>query len=130
MRILMLKYGAVGLLGTVLHFAVLYVLVEAFHVYPIIASALGFIVVLIVSYFLNKMWTFRTSPSGWRPLIKYTVVSVTGLLANTSIIYISVDVLHWHYLIGQCLVVVVVPILNFVFNYYWTFQQKSETHSS
>ncbi|WP_163859754.1 GtrA family protein [Paenibacillus elgii] len=121
---LLFRYGIVGLLGTALHFAALFVLVEAAKLHPVLASALGFVLVLLVSYALNRRWTFQASASGWKPLAKYTVVSVTGLLLNIGLMYLAVDRLHWHYAVGQCLVVVAVPISNFLFNYYWTFREK------
>ncbi|WP_282939562.1 GtrA family protein [Paenibacillus sp. RC67] len=124
---LILKYGIVGVLGTLLHFAVLVALVEWARMQPVWASAIGFIVVLLVSYLLNKYWTFQDSPSGWRPLVKYTVVSGFGLLLNSGIMYTAVDLLHWNYLIGQCFVVIAVPISNFIFNYYWTFRQTAHS---
>lgn len=124
---LVLKYGVVGVLGTLLHFAVLVALVEWARIHPVGASAIGFIVVLLVSYLLNQYWTFQYSPSGWKPLLKYTVVSGFGLLLNSGIMYTAVDLLHWNYLIGQCLVVAAVPVSNFIFNYYWTFRQTERS---
>jgi putative flippase GtrA len=124
----MVKYGFVGLLGTVLHFTSLLVLVEALHMKPVPASTLGFILVLVVSYILNYKWTFQVQSQGWKPVLKYIVVSGTGLFLNTGIIYITVDLLQWHYLIGQCFVIVIVPLSNFLFNYYWTFQIKPEAN--
>jgi len=123
----MVKYGLVGLLGTALHFGALLVLVEALRMHPVPASAAGFILVVIVSYLLNRKWTFQATASGWKPLLKYLIVSASGLLINISILYVTVDLLQWHYLIGQSLVVVAVPLSNFAFNYYWTFQMKPES---
>jgi putative flippase GtrA len=123
----MLKYGLVGLLGTLLHFGSLFMLVEKLDMNPVIASAIGFILVLAVSYMLNKKWTFQVTSSGLKPLLKYTVVSGVGLLLNIGLLYTAVEWLHWNYLLGQCLVVVAVPLSNFVFNNYWTFQENTKT---
>ncbi|NHN32944.1 GtrA family protein [Paenibacillus agricola] len=128
MKRLLFRYGAVGLLGTLLHFAALYVLVEAFGFNPVLASTLGFVLVLLISYLINKLWTFQDSPSGWKPFLKYTVVSMAGLLLNSGIMYTAVDWLHFNYLIAQCFVVVAVPASNFLFNYYWTFRPE-DRHS-
>ncbi|MCU6797595.1 GtrA family protein [Paenibacillus sp. WQ 127069] len=130
MKRLMLKYGVVGLLGTLIHFAALFVLVEAFHLNPVVGSTLGFLLVLIISYVLNKWWTFQDAPSGWKPFVKYVVVSLTGLLLNSGIMYTVVDWLHWNYLLGQCMVVLAVPLSNFIFNYYWTFRQETVSPNS
>ncbi|TBL69298.1 GtrA family protein [Paenibacillus thalictri] len=129
MRLRMLKYGVVGLLGTLLHFALLYVLADAFRMEPVLASAIGFVIVLFVSYALNKYWTFQSSETGIGSFVKYTVVSVAGLLLNIGVMYTAVHILQWHYLIGQSLVILVVPCSNFIFNYYWTFRQQRRTDS-
>lgn len=125
MKTLLLKYGVVGGLGTALHFGSLYAFVEWLRLSPVLASALGFVLVLLVSYALNQRWTFRRAASGWGPLLKYSIVSLTGLALNTGLMTAAVEWLHWHYLLGQCLVVIAVPVSNFLFNYYWTFREPS-----
>ncbi|SDX31371.1 GtrA family protein [Paenibacillus sp. CF384] len=124
---IMMKYGVVGVIGTALHFMLLIALVERMGLHPALASAIGFIAVLVLSYYLNRNWTFAAAaPSGLRSIVKYTVVSVSGLLLNTGIMYISVEVLHFRYTVGQLLVTVVIPLFNFVLNYYWTFRSEEK----
>ncbi|QJD86024.1 GtrA family protein [Cohnella herbarum] len=118
-----MKYGMVGVVGTVIHFLLLILLVERFNMNPVLSSACGFLVVLLVSYLLNKYWTFPSSQSGWRSITKYTVVSVSGLLLNTGIMYVAVEKLHWRYTVGQALVTLIIPAFNFALNYYWTFRK-------
>ncbi|MBP3967251.1 GtrA family protein [Paenibacillus lignilyticus] len=125
---IMIKYGVVGIIGTALHFMLLIALVERFQFHPALASAIGFIVVLAVSYYLNRKWTFSSvGTSGLRSIIKYTVVSVSGLMLNTGIMFVAVEGLHLRYTVGQLLVTVVIPLFNFVLNYYWTFRSDDTT---
>jgi putative flippase GtrA len=123
-----IKYGIVGLLGTMLHFALLIMLVEWGGMHPIAGSAAGFIAVLIVSYILNVKWTFTDSSSQVRmkQFVKYTVVSCSGLLLNTFIMYTAVELAHLPYLIGQCIITVLVPVHNYVLNRRWTFRPDSD----
>lgn len=118
------RYGIVGGIGTLIHFLVLLLLVRAYSLSPILASAIGFMVVLLLSYQLNKYWTFNqinTVDKSSR-FIKYTVVSGCGLILNTSVMYVSIEWLHLNYVIGQALVIVVVPIFNYILNRNWTFR--------
>lgn len=119
------KYGFVGLLGTALHFGLLILLVEAAGMKPVPASAAGFVAVLIVSYYLNRNWTFRerADGTGWKSFAKYTVVSLTGLLLNTFVMYASVDLLKLPYVVGQAFVTFCVPVSNYILNRYWTFSR-------
>lgn len=124
-----IRYGLVGLLGTVLHFGSVIVLVEYAHFDPVPGSALGFLFVLLVSYSLNRNWTFRSRRRGRRQFLIYTVVSLLGLGLNSSIMFIAVHVLHWNYLYGQGLVVVVVPASNYLLNLTWTFRDSENQWS-
>ncbi|WP_374019214.1 GtrA family protein [Paenibacillus thiaminolyticus] len=117
----MMKYGVVGVLGTLLHVGVLVLLVEWLGLNPIISSAIGFLLVLIVSYILNLLWTFGETRGGRSAFIKYAVVSSVGLLMNTGVMYVAVEWMRWPYVLGQLLVIFVVPPINFLLNYYWTF---------
>ena len=52
-----LKYGLVGVLGTVVHWGTLIALVEGLRVDPMLSSTAGFILTLILSFYLNLRWT-------------------------------------------------------------------------
>lgn len=117
-----LRYGVVGLLGTVLHLALLMVFVEVFQWHPVAGSAAGFVVVLVVSYYLNKYWTFNEkNPASAKQFTRFAVVSSSGLLWNAAIMYIGVEVLAIPYIAAQSAVILVVPVHNYVLNRRWTF---------
>lgn len=117
------KYGVVGILGTLLHFFILIFLVSLGS-NVLFSSTSGFIVVLIISYFLNRNWTFHSSEQGIRGFSKYSIVSLFGLLLNTIIMYLSTYVFGLNYIIAQFLVVLIVPVSNFFLNNKWAFKVK------
>lgn len=121
----MFRYGMVGLLGTALHFASVIFLVEKAFLDPVIGSGLGFILVLVVSFFLNRSWTFRSNNRSPRQFLIYTFVSLIGLGLNCAIMFFAVHIMNWNYLYGQCLVVLVVPLSNYILNYKWTFREDT-----
>jgi len=120
-----IRYGLVGILGTIIHFASVILFVEAVRLDPVLGSGLGFLLVLVVSYILNRTWTFRSKSKGARQFIIYTLVSLSGLGLNSAIMFISVHILHWNYLYGQGLVVAVVPVSNYILNRFWTFREST-----
>lgn len=124
MLLKMVRYGVVGMIGTGTHFLLLILLVEWGGVHPFVGSCLGFIAALIASYFLNRTWTFVTVAEGRGRrgiFLKYTVVSLIGLMLNMGMMYVFLTWLVWPYLCAQAMVVFVVPLSNFLLNYYWTF---------
>lgn len=121
------SYGMIGLIGTLIHFPVLILMVELFHQDPVLSSSIGFIVTVIVSFYLNRRFTFRTKSSKTTiTFIKYTVVSCSGFILNSVIMYSSIHILSLHYTIGQAIVVVLLPISNFLLNNFWTFRESKE----
>jgi putative flippase GtrA len=118
-----ITYGVIGVFGTSIHFSTLVLMVEFFGIDPIISSITGFVLTVIISFFLNKNYTFNAhSENRIYLFIKYFVVSLCGLFLNSFTMYFTIKILSLHYLIGQVIVVVFVPIINFSLNYFWTFR--------
>lgn len=116
------KYGIVGLLGTAIHVGILVLLVELFHVPAVTATTIGFIVTLLVSYVLNRTWTFEQTGEGKRTqFLKYALACSCGLLVNAAIMYVTVHWIGWSYITGEVLTTIIVPIHNYIWNRYWIF---------
>ncbi len=117
-----LKYGAVGALGTALHFGLTVLLVDGAGARPVPASGAGFLVAFVVQYLLNRAWVFQSGVSPWRGLARYGVVCGAGLLLSTALMYAATGVLGLRYLWGLVATVAVVPLTNFTLNRLWTFK--------
>ncbi|WP_051507113.1 GtrA family protein [Saccharibacillus sacchari] len=117
-----LKYGVIGVVGTVLQTGTLFIYVEKGHGDPLVGSTLGFILSLLFSYMANSRWTFRKSERSASALVKYTVVSCAGLLLNLLILFLFDRVFGWWYGYGQIASIVLVPIHNFILNKAWAFR--------
>ena len=122
LRTVIFRYAVVGGINTAVHFLVTVVLVESGLMSPVPASVAGFICALLVAYMLNRHWTFGQTDRPLERLYRFSAVSLLGLGLNTLIMYLAVDWLNWHYLIGLLLVAVVIPPLNFLLNLYWSFR--------
>lgn len=116
------RYAIVGMLATMTHIGILVVLVEAFHQEPVFSSTVGFMVALVFSYFLNRNWTFQTNLAHSYALTRYVIISLFGLLLNSGIMYLTVNILGWWYLLGQFTVILIVPASNFWLNSSWSFR--------
>ena len=117
-----IKYGVIGVFGTLLQTGTLLLYVEKGHGDPLIGSTLGFILSLLFSYAANSRWTFKESSNSASVLVKYTIVSLAGLLLNLLILYLFDRVLGWWYGYGQLTSIVLVPIHNFILNKAWAFR--------
>jgi len=118
-----IKYGLVGIVGTLIHTGTLVILVERWNMSPYLASIMGFTLSLIISYFINLKWTFKNN-NNLSTFIKYITVSLSGLFLNMAIMYIFVHLLNVWYVIAQIVTVIIVPISNYSFNKYWAFKKQ------
>ena len=121
-----IRFGLVGTIATLCHMGTLIILVEIFRYQPIPASTIGFILAVIVSYVLNCRFTFMAKGNHVMYFSKYSIVCMTGLAINTTIMCVTVNVLNWWYIIGQFSTLMIVPVANFTLNKFWTFSKKDE----
>ncbi len=113
---LVVRYAVVGAINTAVHFITTIALVESAAVEPVPASVVGFMLALLVAFFLNSHWTFGRTDRPVMRLYRFSMVSVLGLALNTLIMVAVVDWLGAHYIFGLVLVALVIPPTNFLLN--------------
>ena len=95
-----IRYCVVGVIGTIVHFATTIALVEIGRLDPVIASVIGFVAALLISFVLNRQWTFASRAAVTTSLARYMAVSVFGFLLNVAIMAAVTKWLGLSYLIG------------------------------
>jgi putative flippase GtrA len=112
----LLRYGVVGVIGAVVHMSTLFLLVELGLTGPVVATTTGFVFALLISYGMNRIWTFGYVGSYWASLIRYCIVSLIKLFT---------DFLGLWYGWGAFVAVGAVALNNFLLNNAWTFTHKT-----
>ncbi|MBM7662982.1 putative flippase GtrA [Bacillus mesophilus] len=116
-----IKYSIVGVVNTAIYFISMFLLVEIVGIEPVVGSAMSFIVMTIFSFTLNKMYTFGGDFTTTK-LVRFFIVSTLGFVLNYMIMFSIVTLLNFHYFWGELVTVLVIPLLNFSLNYFWTFK--------
>ena len=76
------KFILVGIINTIVGTGVMFLCYNVFHLNYWVSSAMNYIVGSIVSYFLNKYFTFRNKQRSWKIIIKFIInISVCYLIA-------------------------------------------------
>lgn len=121
----MLRYAVVGGTGAIIDFGLLYILKEYFGWHYLVSATLAFIFSALFNFYLNRVWTFKSSGNSRKQLLIFSFVSVSGLCLNNSILYIVVKWLGIYYVYyAKVLAVGLVTIWNFIWNKYFTFRVK------
>jgi len=109
-----LRFATIGGIATIVHYALMIALVEWGGLAPLIATSIGFGVGAVISYTLNRRFTFDHRPAFGRGLIVFLCVFFVGLGINGVIF----SVLHGPsvglpYIVAQAIATGVVLIWNF-----------------
>ena len=117
------KYCVVGVSGTLIDLAALYVLVEYAEMAVISAAVVAFLLAVVNNYVLNKIWTFKSRSKNYRKqFIKFLIVSVIGLGLTILFMGIFVEIFVIWYMFAKVLTSLIVLTWNFLGNKYWTFK--------
>ena len=120
------KFGIVGISNTIITFAVYTLLLKAFGVWYIAASAIGFIVGAINGFLLNRRWTFAGHVGDSLTPVRWGVVQTCGLGINLGLLYLLVHDAGFDELVAQALATIVVTVTTFLVNRAWTFRHEPE----
>lgn len=88
-----IRFGIAGIAATATGIAALSVLIYAFHIWYLTASVLSFLCGFVVSFTLQKFWTFRdrdTERMGSQAAL-YLGIVLFNLTINTVIVYLLVE---------------------------------------
>jgi putative flippase GtrA len=106
-----LRYFAFGSMAAMLQIATLTTLVEVGRLDTVIASTLAFYIAVVVNYFLQRRYTFRSFEPHWIAMPKFVGVSTVGAVINVLVFTLLTNVMH--YLIAQLISLLIVFSINY-----------------
>jgi putative flippase GtrA len=115
------RYVGVGAFGTLLHYAVLVTLVEAFRIKPSNAAIAGACAGALVNYYLNYHLTFASKRSHRLTFPRFVVVAILGMVISGIGVRFATGA-GLHYVVAQVLCTIVILIVGFLLNRDWTFK--------
>jgi putative flippase GtrA len=123
MMVKFMAFTLVGAIGTLVHYSILYALVEGLRFNPVWASGWGALAGLVINYVLNYSLTFKSQQSHVQTLPKFALIALLGLGLNLALMALLTP--HLYYLYAQVVTTGVVLIWNFFANSLWTFKLDS-----
>ena len=125
----LIKFGIVGGINTVLSYLI-YLGGLYLGIHYLIASTIGFIITVFISYVLNSLLTFRESGEAihWsiKALIKvYISYSITGFILGNLLLFIEVDVIKISEMIAPIINLFITIPTNFILNKFWAYKESN-----
>lgn len=121
----LVRYGIAGACGAFVHIGVLFVLTDLAGLFYLLSTTIGFLSAYLVSFFMQKKWTFRnhdnTRLRGQMTL--YFLVGASNLVFNALGMRWLVGGLGWHHVLSQVAVSGTIAIWSFL-AYRWIFRER------
>jgi len=120
-----LRFIAVGIVASIFYLVTMSLMVDGLGQSTTAGAIASFVIGTLISYIGNTLWTWETRMSGavfWRFLV---VVSL-GMLLNIVLAYVLEQQGVHHLLIGL-IILVSIPIFNFVAHEFWTYRRTDSS---
>lgn len=121
---LIVRFGLVGSLATVIHMAILWILLSMTMMPVLIANTMAFLTAFGFSFAGNYLWTFGAPGSPRRALLRFLTVSASAFFLN-SVLLVAILESEWVDSTSAATgSTVVIPIITFFASRFWGFRQQ------
>jgi len=121
----LLRFALVGLANTVIGYGVILILHYGLGAGDIAANALGYAIGALVSYFLNKTFTFNSRRAHGQALPRFVLGVACAWLVNLAVLKMALTLWHWPAAAAQGAAVVAYTLSFYVISRYFVFPPQS-----
>jgi putative flippase GtrA len=132
-RLLARQFSAffgVGVLAAAVHYGLLIALVEGWRTDPVAAALAGYVAGGVVSYGLNRRFTYRSDRPHGEATWRFGLVAGVGLFLTWGLMHVLTRRLGLPYLLSQVATTGVVLFWSFLAHKLWTFGEPLRSSAS
>lgn len=120
------KFVIVGSINGIFSIGLLLLFYDVFSCPLVFATSASFILSFLLSFFLQKNWTFRDDrpKNSWRQALIYSFNIFLGLNMNGFLMHLFVFTFGFWYVFSQVLVNIIISIYNFIVYRYIIFKKS------
>ena len=122
----LVRYLTSGATAAASNLFALFLLVHFGNVHYLKASVLAFAMSVVVSFTMQKFWTFHDNPvhDVHAQFARYLVVILANLALNTALVYLLVEKANVWYLAAQFIATVVIAAAGYVAYRHFVFRDR------
>lgn len=117
----LVRFGWVGFFTLGMYVVEMWLLKRVNNWHTWVNATIAYVPCLVTNYFLHRTFTFRSDKQHMEAGPRYLVIQVGGLLINTGVLWLGVDVLKFPYLPAQIAAVVILALWSYLGQKLWTF---------
>lgn len=115
------RYLTVGVVNTAMGYGVILLLQWGWNVSPVLANASGYGLGMIVSYALNRWYTFQSHRSHSASVPLFFAATLLCYLLNVICLQFALQFMHWPAAIAQAAAVLAYTVSFYFASRYWVF---------
>lgn len=110
-----MRYLFSGGTAAMVNLGLLYLLTDIMGLYYLLSGILAFSCGVIVSFIMQKSWTFqdRSTEETYKKFVLYVVIAIINLAVNTSLLFLFTDIFNLYYMISQFLASGIVAVWSY-----------------
>jgi dolichol-phosphate mannosyltransferase len=122
-----LKYVCVGSVVVAINVSLLYSFTEFFHIYYLVSAVLAFGVAFLVSFFLQKFFTFKDVSTGRvaSQMARYLSLQLAYVCVNAILLYMLVEYLGVWYILAELIIALGLAIATFIISRRFIFVRQA-----
>lgn len=87
------RYGVVGIITNLSGYGCFLALLMA-GTHPVMTTGITYLIIVAVSYFANRRWTFRSKSTHSRDVLRYLIAYSIGLVVAVGAMHVLSNLLH------------------------------------
>jgi len=123
-----ITYLFVGFPTFLLDIWLLFLLTDILHIHAVYSAGIAFLIVDSVNYVMCRIFVF---PESTRPhhetYIRFIIIALVGVLLIMGLMYLCIDVFHFHYIISRCIIGIISGYFGYIMNLYLNFRLEKES---
>jgi len=117
----LLRFASVGVLNTLLGYAVIFLCMYVFGLGAVASNVIGYAVGLVMSFLLNRAFTFRSKAAVVPEAVRFVMIFLVAYLANLGVLVLLTRHLGIHAGLSQVVAGVAYFLFSFVLSKYYVF---------
>jgi len=122
-----LKFLLVGGANTIFGLLIIYLLKWQFWLDDITANAIGYALGILLSFILNKRWSFQHDGAIFPALIRFLLVTALAYISNLAVVLASINLLYFNGYLAQALGIPLYTIVSYLGSRFYAFPPSQQT---
>ena len=116
------RFGTVGVIATLVHLGVAWIVARGFNVTPFAANTFGFLAAFGCSYLGHFYWTFGHRSGHPTRLLRFLAVSGFGFVLTNLIVWLVVSAGGYAFEFALLAILFAVPLSTWALSRFWAFR--------